>query len=303
MRAPVSFFELLQEAVRLVIQTKPLLWLLFPLGLLLFITATQSESASEFLSAGISSPDELLPFLREHSRAIIILTSFTLLSGSLRAALRGPIFLLIEQTLLRRSLKEPTPQQSLHKKHYLRSSGVAFLFEGSYWITLLVLSLALFSPLLMAITFNPELGQTIGKLALLLLLVLAVIFFYIKEFSLLYVLLAHIRPRLALDLGLNLFQKHLALSLLFGFFLITLSFLFTFLFNFAIITSALIPLSALQSLSKFLSGSIILGFATLLTDALHLLFFHALAATPRIKLADLKKYVGEKKNIREIPSA
>lgn len=300
MRAPVSFFDLTQEAVRIIFQSKPLLVLLFPIGLFLFTAALPSQSISEFLPKDLSSPGGLLSFARDHIQTITLFVGFTILVGGVRAALRGPIFLLIEQTSLERSRKQNSPSLVLQKKQLIRSSLFSFLYEGGYWIGLFFISLILLSPLPIAMAFNPALLSTLTQLATLLLLVLAVIFFYIKEFSLLYTLLAHIRPRLALDLGLRLFQKHLPLSLLFGFFLLTLSFLFTFLLNFAIITSALIPFPVIKQLTEVVSGGIILGFMTLLTDALHLLFFHALAATPKIQLQKMGKILEEKKSANSV---
>lgn len=302
MRVPVSFFELLQEGVRVVFQSKPLLILLFPLGLVLYGAALQSQTLSETLLKDIGSLPELFSFLQEHYQTVLSIFGFTLFTGILRALLRGPIFLLLEQTLLKQFPKKTDGEPLYHKKYFLRSSLFSFLFEGSYWLTLLLLSVIVLSPLPLTFLFNPGLTATLFELATILLLVLAALFFYIKEFSLLYVLLAHIKPRLALELGLRLFQKHLALSLLFGAFLILLSFFFTFLLNFAIITSALVPYAGIKYASGFLSGSFILGFATLLMDALHLLFFHALAATPQIKLKKLGKILEEKKSVSSTPT-
>ncbi len=302
MRVSISFLSLLEEAVQILFQSKLLLSLLIPLGLLLFGSFQVSETLAPLLPESFLSREAVISTFETHQRFLRDGLIALLLFGVLRMALRGPLFLFIEHTVLQKVT--PTSRLSLPKSYMLmRSAIIALGYEAFYWMTLTLLALVLFSPLYIASKVNPAAIQILFQMGALVLLGLSLVFFYLKEFGLLYTLLAHLKPRLALDLGRKLFQKHTLLSLLFGLFLMALSLLFTFCLNLAIITSAIIPWSFLQEGWRLVCGVILLGSAALLTETLRLLFFHALAATPRIKVSPTKKILAEEKSIGEAPTA
>lgn len=295
MRTTVSFFHLLEEAVWLIFRSKPLLWLGLPFGILGFLSLQLSEHLTPLLQDNFSSPENFFAFFLEHQTTFMVLISALLCIGILRVLLRGPLFLFIERALLN-TLPDSPKEIHPHQKPLLRAAGLSFLFETLYWAALTLLGLIIFSPILIASKVNPMVIPSLFQMGTIFLLVIALTFFYMKEFGLLYSLLTGIKPRLALELGLKLFQKHLLFSLLFGLFLIALSLLFTFFLNLAIITSALIPFFWLEVTINALGGIIVFGLATLITETLHLLFFHALAVTPHIKIVETTKKIieGEK---------
>ncbi len=301
MRTTVSFFHLLEEAVWLIFRSKPLLWLGLPFGILGFLSLQLSEHFTPLLQDNFSSPENFFAFFLEHQTTFMVLISALLCIGILRVLLRGPLFLFIERALLN-TLPDSPKEIHPHQKPLLRAVGLSFLFETLYWSSLTFFGLIIFSPILIASKVNPMIIPSLFQLGTIFLLVITLIFFYMKEFGFFYALLSGIKPRVALELGLKLFQKHLFFSLLFGLFLVAISLLFTFFLNLAIITSALIPFFWPQAFVSTVSGIILFGFVTLLTEALRLLFFHALAATPRIKMTAPKKILTEEKETTGAPS-
>lgn len=302
MRTSVSFFHLLEEAVRIIFQSKLLLTLTLPLGGILFVSTKISEQLTPLLPQDLSSP-LFLPLLKEEQPLIFSLGATLVFLGIVHTILRGPLFLLIEERLLKQLPASPHQGALFNKKLLGRSALFSLSFETLYWGALLLIGAVISSPLFLAAKFNPSVIPSLFQIGTLLLLGLAIFFFYIKEFGLLYTLLAHIHPKLSLELGLKLFKKHSLLSLLFGLFLIALSFLFTFFLNLAMIISAFIPFSKMESLVNGVSGIVILGFITVLTETLRLLFFHALAATPRIKLTDMQPVLEKEKTTSGAPTA
>ncbi len=302
MRPSLSFFHLFEEAVRTLLQSRPLLIIGIPLGIVLFVSMKASERLAPLLPTGTNTPESILASFSTHQETFIGGFTILLLCGILRTAFRGPLFLSIEQTLIKK-LPQSTPLPSLGKRHIIQGVFLGLLFETFYWIALILLGFILFLPSFLASKFNPAVVSSLFQMGTILLLILAVIFFYIKEFGFLYALLAHIKPRLALELGLKLFKKHAALSLLFGLFLIALSFLFTFSLNLAMITSAVIPFWWPKTIMSGIISIVILGFTALLTEILRLLFFHALAATPKTRVTNVKKVLEGKKGVPEAPLA
>lgn len=300
MRPSISFFQLFEEAVRTLLQSRPLLFMGVPLGIILFLSMKESERITPLLPTETTSPEAFLASISLHQETLLTGIFILLLLGIIRTALRGPIFILIEHILLKK-LPAPSSSPHINQKYLLKGAGLSILFEALYWIALTLLGLIIFVPSFIALKFNQAVVFSLFQMGTILLLMLAVVFFYIKEFGLLYALLAHIKPRLAIELGLKLFKKHTVLSLLFGLFLIALSFLFTFFLNLAMITSALIPFWWPKAIVSVLSSIVILGFTTLLIETLRLLFFHALAATPAIKVANIKEALKEKKEVPEAP--
>ncbi len=304
MRPSISFFHLFEEAVRTLLQSRPLLLMGIPFGITLYFSMKGSELIAPLFPTEVADPEAILTSLSTHQETLFTGIALLVFLGALRTALRGPLFLLIEKTLLQKLPSTPSPSPSpLNGKQYLKGALIALLFEALYWLLLIIFGLILFSPLLIASKYNPGVVPSLFQMGTIILLMLGVIFFYIKEFGFLYALLAHIKPRLAIELGLKLFKKHAVLSLLFGLFLIALSFLFTFFLNLAMITSALIAFWWPKTIISTLCGIGILGFTALLTETLRLLFFHALAATPQIKVSDLGKVIEEKKGVPEAPIA
>lgn len=303
MRPSISFFHLFEEAVRTLLQSRPLLLMGIPFGITLYLSMKGSELIAPLFPTEVVDPEVMFTSLSIHQETLFIGITIIVLLGALRTALRGPLFLFIEKILLQKLPASSSPSLPLKRQQLIKGVLLALLFEILYWLLLVIFGLILFSPLLIASTYNPGVAPFLFQMGSIFLFILGITFFYVKEFGFLYALLAHIKPRLAIELGLKLFKKHTALSLLFGLFLIALSFLFTFFLNLAMITSALITFWWPKTIISTICGIGILGFTAILTETLRLLFFHALAATPQIKVSNMEKILEEKKRVPEAPSA
>lgn len=293
MRASVSFLDLLHEACKLTFRSRRTLALFgLSFGILAFGSTQASEVLAPLLSQSNETLEELRVVLNQDPGLWIILGSTFFLIGALRSLLRGPLFLTLER-LLTEKLGPTTPAPA-KKSKLLHAALVSFQFELGYWGICLLVAAIVSLPVLLALRFNPGALPALAQLGFILFLFLAVAFSYIKEFALLYTLLAHARMMIALELGLKLFKKHLFQSLLFGLFLMALSLLFTFIANLAIIASDFAGSKLLKEGMVAISVILILGLSAVLGEALRLLFFHALAATPKLPAVKVKKLLEEK---------
>lgn len=293
MRTSVSFLDLLQEAVRLSLRSRHILAFALPLGLLAWGGAWVGERLNSILPDSTDSLATLWQGLSESESLLLGLGGALLGLGVLRALCRGPLFLIGESKLVPKPAAEATPPLP-SRKALASSAFMSLLFELAYWGAVALLSLIIVIPVVLALRYNPGATQTIAELGVILLLTLSIALFYLKEFALLYRLLAHIRPLIALDLGLKLFKKHLFWSVLFGLFLMGLSLLFTFFANLAIIASDLVMFKVARGPLALLVTVVILGCGAVIEEMLRLLFFHALAAAPKQPSMRIKKLIEEK---------
>lgn len=295
MRSSVSFVELLIQAWREIFRSRQLLfWFGGAFGLLALASSLLNTAITPLLPEAPSNIEALLKSLTEKQTLLTPFLLLTLLTNFLYALLRGPYFLSLERLI---TLK-PSTHSALRqpqRKQLLRGAVLSFFFELSYWGALALVFLAISVPLILALRYNTTAIQPIAQIGFSLWIILAITFFYLKEYALLYSLLAHLRLNIALELGLKLFKKHLLLSLLFGLFLMALALLFTFSVNLAIIASDFIGLVTWHRWISALCTVVMLGLGALIAEALRLFFFHALAATPKTPLLKkARRLVGEK---------
>lgn len=301
MRVSVSFFALLEEALRLVFHSRIILGMSLVFGVLLSLSWRFSEKLGDLLPSDSTNIEAWLTPSSIFSQEIGFLFLGLILIGIGKTTLRGSLFLMLEAILLKRLPHDSnTPVSASKQKTLIQGAKLSLLFETGYWFLLVLLFGLLLAPVFFAHRFNPNAFLPLFQMAIVLGGILAIIFFYLKEFSLLYALLASIKPKLALELGLKLFRENTIISLLFGGFLLALSFLFTFFLNLAMIISALVTVLFLKTSLSILMSIVFLGLAMSITEALRLLFFHALAAAPKLPL--VKNNVALEKDPENVPT-
>jgi hypothetical protein len=301
MRATVSFIDLLQQTVGLFSRHQRLLWFGVPFG----IIAALSTKASKYLP--ILTNEEamnwsiLLSKIEHNFPNFLGILGVLILLSILHSLLRGPYFLSLEETL--NSDKDKKIPQPISSRRYLRSALITLKYDALYWLGITLLLVTVSLPIILALRFNQSVAPLITELGFILLLVIAALFFILKEFALLYTLLAHAKLHVALELSLHLFKKHAFLTLLFSLFLILLSLLFTFPINLAIIASDFVEVYWLQKSFEWFSIGSILGISILTEESLRLFFFHALAAAPKVKTPGVEEILEKKKNASTTPLA
>lgn len=288
----VSFADLLREAVRVVFHSPRFLVAFgLPFGLLAFAMTRINESIAPLLPEATLTVSALWSALGTQEHLWVMLIALSITISLVRSLLRGPLFLTAERLIGPLPLKQlPT----LKPKTSLRAALWSLVFEVTSWGMNIITAGIITLPIALALRYNPETTPFLAQLGFVIFLVMAVVFFFLKEFAILYNLLAHARFGTAWELGLKLFQKHLFQSLLFGLFLMALSLLFTFAANLAIIASDFIGIGWVRTGAAALSVVIILGASTVIEEVLRLLFFHALAATPKLPVVKVKKLLEEK---------
>lgn len=296
MRVTVSFVDLLHRTVNTLIHHRHLLWFTLPFGLFAAISLELSESLPSLNTTPPIDGSDFLMTLRQNSSLFFWTFGGIFLSGIFRSLLRGPFFLAFEKSMTTPGESTDHHPSTLRTKTHLQASLTSLIFEGMYWAMVILLVIIVSLPILLALRFNQGVVPTITELALLLILIIGTLFFFLKEFALLYALLAHTKIKLSLELSLRLFKKHVLLTLLFGLFIIVLSLLFTFPANLAIIASDFISPTWLQVGFRWISLSSIFGISILLEEGLRLAFFHALAATPQIKIPGIEAILQKKKD-------
>lgn len=134
-----------------------------------------------------------------------------------------------------RLLNHPDTARAIGK-NFLR----AFLLECLAFLFLLAVIGILSLPILIASSRNPEVMNTLLGLGLLAFVPIALAVFFIKQFSLFYLLLSPLHIRGSLEIGSSLFSRFIFQSLLFGLFSFMLTALFTFSVNAVILGSTLL---------------------------------------------------------------
>lgn len=269
---PVSFATLLLESARLFLKQRLLFLFVFLFGSITFFSSQFTETPPPISS--LETTEHILTWVDANHMLVLTLLGSNFFFTLISALIRGSLFLTIEETLLPRA-RHHTNKIKLFK--YLRASLIAFRTEVFYSLFLFSLAFLLFLPVFFAWKFNAATLPFIFNLALLFLLGILVVFYFIKEYAVLYQILAGTSFRIALDLGYALFRKRFGLSLIFGMFLLALFLCFTFILDSAIIWSA-----------RFFGDEMFVGSAILLfvfsgcywvyENIFRLLFFHSLAA-------------------------
>lgn len=288
MRTPLSFANLSYQAWELISHSRTLALFAIPFGILGALSVQVSGFFSQHLPKELSWSN--LTTTLVSSDWVVNVTLIVLTLGVIRSLLRGPLFLLVRQHVsshssLENSLKQPT---------LFHGALISLKFETLYWLSGIIIAGIILIPFFLALRHNEGVAASIGQIGFILLVVLLTIFFYIKEFALCYRLFTKAHARLSVELGLKLFRQHVFMSLLFGLFLIALSFVFTFVINLAMIASDLIGHAFLETGVSLLLTASILGGAAIFEETLRVFFFHALAGAPKLPLPKLEKLIEEK---------
>lgn len=189
-------------------------------------------------------------------------------------------------------------------KNFLR----AFFLESLILLLLLMAAGILSLPLWIASSHNPDAMTPLITLGFLTFLPIAIIIFFIRQYSLLYLLLSPLRIRGAIETAANLFSRFLFPSLLFGVFSLTVTLLFTFLLNLVILS----VVALLRQVSVPLEGatiSLATGLAlfswfAVFQQALWIAFFRAIAGTSGTEKAVTEKESAfAETNLPETPPA
>lgn len=301
MRSSFSLTDLLPRAFDLILSSPILRWFILPFGLLGLLSFQVSNQLEPWLPQEEVDLPTLITIAQSHLASLGTMLLVLMGTGFVYTIIRGPFFLVTEHFVRSRERSEPTPLQFTQKVLF-RGALITFVFETGYWLLMLLFGMCISLPILLSFLYNPNAAPVIGELGLLLLLVIAFIFFSLKEFALLYSLLAHAKFLGAAELGLRLFKKHFFTTILFNLLLVALWLLFTFLLNLAIIAIGFVDHEELRTGLAWSGVVVILGSATLLKETLRLLFFHALAATPKAPITASRETVLDK-SPSEAPTA
>lgn len=298
----VSFVDLLYKSVSVLNQNRHLLWFGIPFGFFTTLSAHISERLPSIPSNESTSWSMLLTFGEQHISLFVWTIGLLIFLGILHSLTRGIFFVALEHSLNSSQKSREKSLQTRKVRAHLKAAFTALVFDGIYWAAILLLSAILSFPIFLAFHFNQNAAPFISELALILIFLIGSVFFFLKEFALLYALLAHTSIPLSFELALHLFKKHVFLTFLFGIFILILSLLFTFPTNLAIIASDFIRSLWFQEGFRWISLSIVFGVGILIKESLRLLFFHALAATPRSKTPTINVLLEEKKSVGSTPT-
>ncbi|MFZ2299544.1 MAG: hypothetical protein WAW00_00205 [Candidatus Moraniibacteriota bacterium] len=170
------------------------------------------------------------------------------------------------------------------------------LLESIAFLAFLIVIGILAIPPLIAASYNPEALPLLVLLSLITLVPLALILFFIKQFSLFYLLLSPLRIRGAIEVGSSLLYRRIAPSLLFGLFSFALSVLFTFCANLVILVITVlfdkisIPLP--ETYASLAIGFALFAWFAVFQQALWIAFFKSIAG-PR----DTEEPIKEKESV------
>lgn len=240
--------------------------------------------AENRLLAGVpaaASPQELLQtFSAFLPRELLLL--FLILFALLAIDIFGKSNLIV-------SLSHVAGRKNLpNAPHTLRSIGRNFfralVLEGIALLALLAAIGILALPLLIASFRNPETMSLLINMSVLTFIPIAVVIFFIKQYSLLYLLLSPVSIRGAIETGSALFSRFIFPSFLFGVFSLTLTALFTFCTHLVIVSMGmLLRASAIPFTETALAlGVDFVSFTwfAVFNLALWIAFFKAIASTP-----------------------
>lgn len=267
----VSFVTLLLESARLFLKQRLLFVFVFLFGSITLFSSQFTKMPLPISS--LETTEHILTWIAENHTLILTLLGLNFFFTLISALIRGSIFLIIEETLLPRA---PHHTNKINLIKYLHASLKAFRTEAFYSLFLFSLTFLLFVPVFFAWKFNAASLPLIFNLASLLLIGILVLFYFIKEYAVLYQILAGTSFRIALDLGYALFRKRFGLSLIFGMVLFALFLCFTFILDSAIIWSA--RFFGDEAFGSALFLFVFSGCYMVYENIFRLLFFHSLAA-------------------------
>ena len=182
---------------------------------------------------------------------------------------------------------------------YHRTLFLGVLFTSFVFLLIAILSL----PLILVWMRTGEISSALLFLSLCTFLPLAFFVSLIQEFSFYYFLLTPLSVRGAIENSLQIFSRHIVLSIRFFVFILAISILFTFSTNLVmlgivVLSQKLITLVSITSFPLVILQSVCIGWFSTLVQALWILFFHHLAVPKNPDLVQeenvlLKESVGE----------
>ncbi len=200
--------------------------------------------------------------------------------------------------------KEKTPLRIFSFQSLWKNFVKGVFIDTLLFVFFLLLFAILLLPSLFSFLFLGTLPHALPFLGLLIFLPVALMSFFIREFSFFYLVLSPLSLRASFEASTTLFMKHRNVCLLFGLFTLLIGVLFTFSLNLA-----MLGIVALFRGNPFLSeeGALVgtslffLSWYEIFWQALWLNFFKRLA-TPKNKAPEEAHQVGYEEKISEIPS-
>lgn len=274
-----SFITITKNALQLTWEKRSLWWVMIPAGLLVgantYLAAIAQQALPETSEASVWRP-----LIASQELALLFIFLLVALLG--QSLLRGIVVFALNQKF--QDEKSTTAKRVDVSNKPWRAAGVSVIFETAYWITTLLIAATLSIPCFLAWRFNPSALPAILELGFLLLLTIGVYLHFVKELSVFYAILGDIRFRLAIDLGFRLFRRQSMNTILFFFYAALLALFFTLL-----IGGLIAPFGISQKDSPWqatLIGVLPFGFYFIFDQALRLIFFRAIATTPKKPISE-----------------
>lgn len=273
----VAFSTLIAEAARLVMKRRAHFWCMVAFGLMAVVGSATSHWLGLDLDQieSLSTADAWAAWLASHRMLILSLIALSLGALLAESAIRGPVILILEETLLAHT-KTPAGAAPLSWSRLTRTSAKAVMLVFGYFLISCLAFGLVFAPVWLAWRFNPTALPSVLQLSSVFFIALSILLYFIKEYALYYLVLGRVKPRSALDLGYSLFRRNIFPSLLFGLLLIGLSLIFTLTLDSAIITSARLTGESLGP--ALVVVFVLAGPFAVFREITRLLFFHSLAS-------------------------
>lgn len=168
-----------------------------------------------------------------------------------------------------------------------KALGMNFLrglcLEGVMIVMILCSVIILSFPLWLASVHNPGAMIPLTFLALLTLVPISIILFFVRQYALLYLLLSPIGIRGAFEASAKLFSRSILQSFFFGLFAFLLTLLFTFFLNLAILSvstlAAAISIPSEKTFPVIIISGLFFAWFALFQQALWIAFFRTIAGT------------------------
>lgn len=222
-----------------------------------------------------TNPEAVTPWFAAQMPTLLILAAISGAVFVIEALLRGPIILALEYAL-RQFRKQPLGQSATIA--WVKAGMRGAVLELSWALLNGILAALLILPSILALTYNPAVFETLARTGLSLWLSLILLTYAIKECALYYYLLSRVGLGPAIELGRRLLFRSLWPIFLFGLLLMGLASSFTFILNSVMLSmTEIFPRTPL--LGQVVGILILVTPYTLFTQALRLVFFHALADT------------------------
>ena len=273
----VSLVVITRNSLRDFWKHKSLWWFAVPVGTLVGFNTVVSQAIQNH----IPKNPELSPLsvLLSDYRLVLIFSG-SLLVILCQSAIRGALITtFVHQGRKFNGSSPATVDKNSFWHDMIRASWISVSLEGIYWLLLLGIGAAVIMPVFLAQYFNPSVTAVIFELGSLLLLIIGVYFYLIKELSCFYAILGKTGFRSASDLGFRPFRKNTFSTLLFFLYAALLSLIFSlFIENLFGLSS--LPIEQYPSFPSLLSG-ILFGLYYIFDQILKTSFFRSIANTKK----------------------